>query len=95
MQKYVKRAGDERLTKIPADLDTKPYRDEHDTDLLRRMMLAVERGHVPPARGAAAVRNAVHKILGETAHRPDERRRAGGTTGGTASTKGNRKRRTR
>ena len=49
MQKYVKRAGDERLSRVPADLDTKPYRDEHDIDLLQRMMRAVERGHVPPA----------------------------------------------
>ena len=48
MQKYVKHAGDERLSQVPADLDTKPYRDEHDVDLLRRMMRAVERGHVPP-----------------------------------------------
>ena len=38
MQKYVKRIGDERLTKLPKDLDTKPYRDEHDDDLLRRML---------------------------------------------------------
>ena len=30
MQKYVKRDASERLTKVPADLDTKPYRDEHD-----------------------------------------------------------------
>src|SRR6266852_5354931 len=50
MQKNVKRAGDERLTRVPADLDTKPYRDEHDVDLLRRMEEAVERGHVPSAR---------------------------------------------
>lgn len=39
MQKYVKKFGDDRLTKVPVDLDTKPYRDEHDTDLLRRMCL--------------------------------------------------------
>jgi hypothetical protein len=74
MQKFVKRAGDERLTKVPADLDTKPYRDEHDTDLLRRMMLAVERGHLPPARSAAAVRSAVHRVLHEAAHRPEDGR---------------------
>src|SRR5436853_1825681 len=37
MQKYVKKIGDERLTKVPADLDTKPYRDEHDMELLVRM----------------------------------------------------------
>ncbi|MBV9519633.1 MAG: hypothetical protein JO068_16105, partial [Hyphomicrobiales bacterium] len=36
MQKYVKKMGDERLTKIPADLDLKPYRDEHDVELLER-----------------------------------------------------------
>ncbi|WP_230474613.1 hypothetical protein [Dyella monticola] len=37
MQKYVKRIGDERLTKVPEDLDLKPYRDYHDYDLLHRM----------------------------------------------------------
>jgi hypothetical protein len=47
MQKHVKHIGDERLTKVPRDLDTKPYRDEHDDDLLRRMLDCVERGHVP------------------------------------------------
>jgi len=87
MQKYVKRAGDERLTKVPADLDTKPYRDEHDTDLLRRMMLAVERGHVPPARSAAAVRGAVHKVLHEAADGPDDGRRAARGPGGGAKAK--------
>ncbi len=30
MQKYVKEIGDERLIQVPADLDEKPYRDEHD-----------------------------------------------------------------
>jgi hypothetical protein len=63
MQKNVKRAGDERLKKVPADLDTKPYRDEHDMDLLRRMMVAVEKGHVPPSRGKAAVGRAVQAVL--------------------------------
>ncbi|MEP6484218.1 MAG: hypothetical protein ABJB01_07195 [Rudaea sp.] len=37
MQKYVKRIGDERLVKVPEDLDLKPYRDEHDLDLIVRM----------------------------------------------------------
>ena len=49
MQKYVKRIGDERLTKLPKDLDTKPYRDEHDDDLLRRMLVAIRQG--PGAQG--------------------------------------------
>jgi hypothetical protein len=37
MQKYVKSVGDERLQKVPADLDLKPYRDYHDYDLMQRM----------------------------------------------------------
>ena len=47
MQKFVKRIGDERLSKVPGDLDTKPYRDEHDDDLLRRMLACVNKGQVP------------------------------------------------
>jgi hypothetical protein len=43
MQKYVKAIGDERLTKIPDDLDLKPYRDYHDYDLLRQMEQHMER----------------------------------------------------
>src|SRR6202163_1439853 len=47
MQKYVKKIGDERLTKVPKDLDLKPYRDEHDFDLLRRMLNSVHAGKAP------------------------------------------------
>ena len=47
MQKYVKHIGDERLTKVPKDLDLKPYRDEHDDDLLRRMLKSVRAGDAP------------------------------------------------
>jgi hypothetical protein len=47
MQKCVKRIGDERLSKVPRDLDTRPYRDEHDDDLLRRMLACVDKGQVP------------------------------------------------
>ena len=54
MQKYVERAGDRRLSKMPDALDTKPDRDEHDLDLLRWMEAAVRRGHAPPARSLAA-----------------------------------------
>src|SRR5262249_22999675 len=57
MQKYVKRIGDERLTKVPADLDLKPYRDEHDEDLVQRMLASIARslpqsGHEWPAFAA-------------------------------------------
>jgi hypothetical protein len=37
MQRYVKQIGDERLRKVPQDLDLKPYRDEHDKELIARM----------------------------------------------------------
>ena len=37
MQTYIKRMGDERLTALPPDLDLKPYRDEHDYELMQRM----------------------------------------------------------
>lgn len=47
MQKYVKKIGDERLTKVPVDLDLKPYRDYHDYDLLQRMEQHLARGTVP------------------------------------------------
>ncbi|HEV2682128.1 MAG TPA: hypothetical protein VGV14_16605, partial [Rhodanobacter sp.] len=43
MQKYVKSIGDERLTKVPADLDLKPYRDYHDYDLMQRMLQHIDR----------------------------------------------------
>lgn len=76
MQKHVKTSGDERLTRVPSDLDTKPYRDEHDFDLLRRMMIAVERGHVPPGRGRAAVHKAVHEVLQHVTPRAKPKRRA-------------------
>ena len=79
MQKYVKRAGDERLTRVPADLDTKPYRDEHDVELLARMQAAVERGHLPPGRSRAAVRSAIDNMKRDiAAHRHEPLSRGAG-----------------
>jgi hypothetical protein len=37
MQTYIKEIGDERLKRVPKDLDVKPYRDEHDRVLLKQM----------------------------------------------------------
>ncbi len=79
MQKNVKRIGDERLSKVPADLDLKPYRDEHDEDLLRRMMAAVDRAAIP---GHPIDRKTVRHVVGRmlkhvAAHRG--KRRARGT----------------
>jgi hypothetical protein len=42
MQRFIKEA-DDSLEKLPADLDIKPYRDEHDTQLLRRMQAAIKK----------------------------------------------------
>jgi len=61
MQKYVKRIGDERLNKIPADLDLKPYRDEHDFDLPKRMNDAVEKGHTPAGIDPTQIRRALDR----------------------------------
>src|SRR5215471_13662636 len=63
MQKYVKRIGDERLTRVPADLDEKPYRDEHDYDLLRRMEAAIARGQGPQGVNAKDVDRAVGRYM--------------------------------
>ncbi len=62
MQTNVKRMGDERLTKLPPDLDLKPYRDEHDYDLMRRMAAAAgDPAH--PAHGDASLRRRLDAAL--------------------------------
>jgi hypothetical protein len=38
MQRNVKRAHDERLEKLPRDLEIKPYRDEGEVELLHRKL---------------------------------------------------------
>ena len=78
MQKHVKRIGDERLSKVPADLDLKPYRDEHDLDLLRRMSDAVEKGHAPKEFRSNKVRHVLDRALAEIKARRLNKRRSGG-----------------
>jgi hypothetical protein len=63
MQKYVKRIGDERLTKVPADLDLKPYRDEHDDDLVKRMLKCIEDKGAPTGIDAAMVKRAIARHM--------------------------------
>jgi len=63
MQKYVKRIGDERLTKVPADLDLKPYRDEHDDDLVKRMLKCIEDKGAPKGIDAAMVKRAIARHM--------------------------------
>src|SRR4030081_1360823 len=74
MQKHVKIIGDERLTKVPADLDLKPHRDEHDFDLLKRMHEAVERGQTPKGIDPAQMRRALDR------HSPELKERLRDTT---------------
>jgi hypothetical protein len=69
MQKYVKRIGDERLTKIPADLDQKPYRDEHDYDLVKRMNAALESRRLPKTLDTGRLRRAAERLEGEITQR--------------------------
>ncbi|MEA3066684.1 MAG: hypothetical protein QOK41_91, partial [Sphingomonadales bacterium] len=69
MQKYVKRIGDEGLKKVPADLDLKPYRDEHDFELLQRMADCVAKGKVPKGIDPAKITRALER------HRPELRDR--------------------
>ena len=64
MQKYVKTMDDERLTKVPADLDLKPYRDEHDTDLLERMAKSVEKGLQPDGLDKAELHETIKNQVG-------------------------------
>jgi len=72
MQKFVKRIGDEHLTRVPANLDLKPYRDEHDFDLLKRMQAAIERGKTPPGIDAARIKRALDRHAPELKHRLKE-----------------------
>ena len=61
MQTYVKKMGDERLNKIPADLDLKPYRDEHDLDLVRRMLASITQGKAPDGVEAERLHRALER----------------------------------
>lgn len=63
MQKYVKTVGDEHLKKVPADLDLKPYRDEHDFDLIQRMRKALTKRGLRMGEDAQALRQGVMQYL--------------------------------
>jgi hypothetical protein len=44
MRTYVKSIGDKSLGKVPRDLDLKPYREERDNALLRRIAASLDKG---------------------------------------------------
>jgi hypothetical protein len=88
MQKHVKRIGDERLTKVPADLDLKPYRDEHDYDLVQRMLASIARGQGPRGVKAKDVERAVGRYMPRMRDfkAKPERKRQGRVLGSAART---------
>ena len=65
MQTHVTKIGVKKITKVPADLDLKPYRDEHDHDLLDRMAKAVERGHHPKGHHPEKLKARIHAVHAE------------------------------
>jgi hypothetical protein len=76
MQQFVKEIGDERLTKVPADLDLKPYRDEHDFDLLRRMQEAAGAAKTPPGIDAGKINRALARHAPELKERLEQMARS-------------------
>jgi hypothetical protein len=79
MQKYVKHIGDERLKKVPEDLDLKPYRDEHDFDLITRMQKALTKRGLRRGEDPVALRKAVEQYAAaQSTRRRDQIRRAHG-----------------
>jgi len=75
MQKYVKSVGDERLKKVPKDLDLKPYRDYHDWDLMKRMEKAIGAGKLSPAPKALRMEIAAYNAAFREQRRDAARKR--------------------
>jgi hypothetical protein len=68
MRTYVKSIGDKRLGKVPRDLDLKPYREERDEKLLRRIAASLDKGPMRMGFRAYRVRDR---------RRPEKKNRAG------------------
>ncbi|MBV1703814.1 MAG: hypothetical protein KGI57_05285 [Hyphomicrobiales bacterium] len=68
MQTFVKEMGDERLTKVPANLDLTPYRDEHDFDLMKRMATSLADPAHPMSRDRRIGAGARSKVAAAAAH---------------------------
>ena len=66
MQQFIKELGDERLRKVPEDLDLKPYRDEHDIDLLQRMLAADKHGGLPTGVDKKEIARALKEVKAGT-----------------------------
>ncbi len=57
MRRYIKDVGHEKLRRIPLDLDIKPYRDEHDTQLLKSIQKTLKREFALRHRQQIGLRN--------------------------------------
>jgi hypothetical protein len=88
MQKFVKEMGDERLAKLPVDLDLKPYRDEHDYDLMRRMKAACEDPSHPLSKRTTLARQIDKALAGPAASAANEPAKRKSAPRGPAATKG-------
>lgn len=76
MQKYVKHIGDERLTKVPSDLDLKPYRDEHDFELIQRMLKALDKRSLRKGEDRDAIRKGLAQyVAAEKLQQRDQKRK--------------------
>jgi hypothetical protein len=51
------------LTKVPTDLDLRPYRDEHDSDLVQRMLASIARGRGPKGVKTKDIDRAVGRYM--------------------------------
>ena len=73
MQRFVKSIGDERLQKVPEDLDLRPYRDEHDYDLIVRMHKALTQRGLRRDEDRGELRKAVQQYAAaESTRRRDQ-----------------------
>ncbi|MGA2933562.1 MAG: hypothetical protein ABSD81_00205 [Methanomicrobiales archaeon] len=66
MDRFIKDVGDEHLNRIPPDLDIKPYRDEHDTAVLRAMQKVIQREQRQGTRGRPGTKAKGRTGEGET-----------------------------
>ena len=71
MQVNITKIGVKTISKVPKDLDLKPYRDEHDHDILERMAKAVEDGNFPAGRNPERFKAELHEVRhAHKAHMP-------------------------
>ena len=67
-QQYIKEIGNESLERVPPDLDTRPYRDEHDKELLDKIeQLLSEQTHNNAKNGTSEKKVEAPQVNSESA----------------------------